>query len=462
MGEARRKFKAYSLRYLQLNNKILDVTHPVSVDYSFLSDIFDLEKSYASDKVVMFRRNSHPLRKYHVTQATMQLMIAISRRFNTEGTLIGCPTYKLYSLMAEEYEDPCTKEQFYAEVHKFMALGILSVSQDGIVDTWKLEPFKRDTGRFILFSPLVFTKAFTDLPIAAQKLYMYIVSRNGERVGAEFKINLDSNSWIYTLTHKTRPVQIRELMTFLSELEPVAGMPLILDSTVEKDVLGQWSLRCSLNPAYIVKHEEGAHYRMVPQAKIPYTKTVGRLRILLNHYKIGEVEHIDHGTVFLNLVRLLHHASIKTIRFAVIRIKEMLETNLGQPYNLVSALEADLKDRAFIAFTEILKETGAHHYLDLVEGEDYGDARPLQFFRAVKDVFTVSEFKAICAAAVPLLRKRFGQQLAHDDPFYSYRKIRPGLPLPNDTFYLEDFLVELKTAMDNKDEQRLVSRSPAV
>lgn len=446
MGEAKRKFDAYSLRYMRLNNNNLDVTHPVSVDYTFFSDLFDLEKSYASDNVVMFRRNSHPLRKFHVTETTIQLMIAISRHFNTEGTLIGCPTHKLYSLMAEEYEDPCTKEQFYAEVHKLKSLGILSVSQDGIVNTWKLEPFKRDTGRFVLFSPLVFTKAFTDLPIAAQKLYMYIVSRNGERVGREFKFNLDSNSWIYTLTHKTRPVQIRELMTSLSKLEPVAGKPLILESAVEKDALGHWSLRCTLNPAYIVKHEAGAHYRMVPKAKIPYSKTVRRLRMLLHHYSVGEVEQFDHGKVFLDLVRLLNNASIKTIRFAVIRIKEMLQNTFGQPYNLISALEVELKDRAYITFTEILKETGAHRYLGVVEDEDYADARPLQFFRAVKDLFTVREFKAICAAAVPLLRSLFGQQLAHNDPYYSYRKIRPGLPLPDDTFYLEDFLIELKTA----------------
>lgn len=447
MGEAKRKLEAYSLRYMRLNNKSLDITPPVSVDYTFFSDLFDLEKSYGSDKVVMFRRNSHPLRTFHVTKTTIQLMVAISRRFNTEGTLTGCPTHKLYSLMAEEYEDPCTKEQFYAEVHKFMSLGILSVSQDGIVDTWRLEPFKRDTGRFILFSPLVFTKAFTDLPIAAQKLYLYIVSRNGERVGTEFKINLDRNSWIYTLTHKSRPVQIRELMTSISKIEPVAGKPLLLESSVEKDALGQWSLRCSLNSTYIVKHEEGAHYRMVPKAKLPYSKVVSRLRMLLHHHQIGEVEQFDNGKVFLDLVRLLSNASMKAIRFAVIRIKDMLQNNFGQPYNIVSVLEAELKDRTYMEYMEILKETGAHRYL-FVEGEDYADARPQQFFKAIKDEFTASELKAICAAAVPLLRKRFGQKLSLDDPYYSYHKIRPDLPLPEESFYLEDFLVLLKAAKD--------------
>lgn len=453
MGEAKRKFhEASSLRYLRLNNKNLDVTHPVAVDYSFFSDLFDLERSYSGDNVIMFRRNSHPLRKFHVTETTIRLMMAISRRFNTQGTLTGCTTHKLYSLMADEYEDPCTKEQFYAEVHKFISLGILSVSQDGVIDTWKLEPFKRDTGRFILFSPAVFTKTFTDLPVAAQKLYMYIISRNGNRVGAEFKINLDANSWIYTLTHKSRPAQIRELMSVLSKSsEPVAGKPLILDSTVEKDALGQWSLRCTLNPAYIINHEEGAHYRMVPQVKIPYSKTVGRLRMLIRYYGVGEVEQFDHGKVFLDLVRLLNNASIKTIRFAVIRIKEMLQHYSGQPFNLISALETELRDRTYMIFTEILKNTGADRYLGLSIEQDYADARPLQFFRAVKDLFTAREFKNICGTAVPLLRKRFGQQLAFEDPYYSYRKIRPGLPHPNDIFYLEDFLIELKAAQGKPD-----------
>lgn len=432
---------------MHLNNN-QGLTYPVSVDYTFFSDLFELEKSYASDKVIMFRKNSHPLRKYHITKTSIQLMMAISRRFNSEGTLKGCPIHKLYSLMAEEYEDPCSKEQFYAEIHKFKELGILSIFQDGIISAWKLEPFKRDTGRFVLFSPLVFTKAFTDLPLAAQKLYLYIVSRNGERKGGEFKINMDSNSWIYTLTHKTRPVQVRELMDSLSKIEPVAGKPLLFESAIEKNTLGQWSLRCILNPTYIITHEVGAHYRMVPQAKIPYSKTVTRLRMLLHQHKIGEVEHFDQGLVFLGLVQLLNKASIKTLRFAVIRIKEMLQNNLGQPYNLISALESELKDRTFLTFSEILKETGAQRYL-IVKGEDYTDARPLQFFKAVHNKFSVSEFKTICLAAVPLLRKRFGQHVIQSDPRYSSRKLRPGSPIPEETFYLEDFLLELKAEIDN-------------
>lgn len=449
MGTAKRKFEAFSERYMHLNNKNLGATYPVSVDYTFLSDLFDLEKSYASDSVIMFRRNSHPLRKFHVTRTTIQLMIAISRRFNTEGTLSGCAIHKLYHLMSEEYEDPCSKEQFYAEIHKFIELGILSVTHEGIVETWKLESFKRDTGRFVLFSPLIFTKRFTDLPIAAQKLYMYIVSRNGEKVNIEFKHNLDRSSWIYTLTHKSRPVQIRELMASLHKFEPIEGKPLILEQSVEKDSFGRWSLRCTLNPTYLVKHLEGAQYRMVPQAKIPYSKTVARLRMLLHQYRIAEVEQYDNGMVFLRLVQLLKNAGIKTLRFATLRIKEMLQNNFGQPFNLVSALEAELKDRSFIAYMEVLKETGTRHYLD-VAGGDYPDARPLQFFRCIKDVFSLSKLRAICLAAIPILRDRFGQQLSQTDPHYSFRKIRPGLPQIDATFYLEDFLVELNSKLENQ------------
>ncbi|TVX98385.1 hypothetical protein [Paenibacillus cremeus] len=449
MGEAKRKFEAYSQTYMKLNNKNFNATSPVSVDYTFFSDLFNLEKSYSQDNVIMFRRNSHQLRKFHVTKTTMQLMIAVSRCFNTEGTLTGCSVHRLYKLMSDEYEDPCSKEQFYAEIHKFIELGILSVSQDGIVETWKLTPHKRDTGRFVLFSPLVFTKAFTDLPAAAQKLYMYIVSRNGERVGAEFKINLEKGSWVYTLTHKTRPVQIRELLTSLCKLEPVAGKPLLLGSAVEKDAFGQWSLRCTLNPAYLVKHTEGVKYRMVPHVKVPYSKTVSRLRMLFFQHKIGDIEQLDNGLVFLDLVRLLNGAGIKTLRFAVVRIKEMF-LSFGLTYDVVTALESELRDRTYVTYMEVLKETGAQEYLGVNE-EEYADTRPLQFFRAIKDKFTVSQFRKVCVAAVPLLRDRFGKQMSPTDPYYSYRKIRPGLPMPDEIFYLEDFLIELTAAIDKKE-----------
>jgi hypothetical protein len=432
MGEAKRKFNA-SERYLFLNNYALGPTHPISVDYTFLSDLLNLEKSYASDSVVMFRRNSHPLRKFHITGTTIRLMMAISRRFNTMGTLTGCSIHKLYQLMCEEYEKPCTKEQFYAEVHKFIDLGILSVSYDGIVKTWKLKSFKRDTKRFVLFSPLVFMKKFTDLPVAAQKLYLYIVSRNGGKANWEFKEYLERDSWLYTLTHKTRPTQIRELINALSKVEPIEGKPLIIESAVEKDDLGRWSLRCVLNPAYLVKHYEGAQYRMIPQVKIPYSKTVSRLRMFLQQYKISEIEYLENGTLFLRLAKLLHNASMRTIRFAASRIKDMLQ-NYGyqKPPDLIHALQTELQDRAFITYMEVLKDTRTYRYLGAAEGDAFNNARPLQFFRAVKDKLTAHELRKICRAAIPLLQERFKQGTVDEE------------------FYLEDFLIELCTKEKRK------------
>ncbi|GGG18528.1 hypothetical protein [Paenibacillus abyssi] len=454
MGASKRKHDKQLLpnsnRYLQLNNNVAGSTWPVSVDHTFLTDLFNLEKSYDSDSVVMFRKNSHPLRKFHVTGTTIRLMIVISRRFNTEGTLVGCSTNRLYELMKEEYEDSCTKEQFYAEIHKFIELGILSVSRSGIVNEWRLESFKRNTGRFVLFSPVVFTAAFTNLPVAAQKLYLYLVSRNGDKVGTEFKEFIGRDAWLYTLTHKSRPAQMRELLQSLAALEPIPGQKLLLEYSVEKDSLGRWAVRSLLNPAYMVRHEQGDRYRMIPPAKIPYTKTVARLRMLFNYHKIGEVEQLENGTVFLRLASLLHNASLRTLRFVAVRIRETIERHgFMPPLDLVHIIQSEIQDRAYLAFMEVAKETGAYRYLGMGEGGAYDDVRPLQFYRAVKDRFSLAEFRRLCTAAVPILRTRFGEAL-NKDVLSTYTPALPGSAIEYDTFYLEDFLLDLKTSIGEK------------
>ncbi|MDQ1914392.1 hypothetical protein RAC89_28865 [Paenibacillus sp. GD4] len=427
MGESRRRTEQSC--YLRLNNRQPGSTYPVSVDHSFLSDIFQLEKSYASDSVFLFRKHSHPLRKFHVTATTLRLVMTISRRFNTEGTLVGCPVHRLYKLMLDEYEQGCSKEQFYAEIHKFIELGLLSVSTNGIVEEWKLESYKRDSGRFILFHPVVFSQQFTGLPVAAQKLYLYIVSRNGNRVKSEFKEYLGRDSWIYTLTHKSRPAQIKELLDSLSSIQ-IHGERLFLNCSVEKDSLGRWSLRCALNPYFLVRHVAGAQYRMIPQAKIPYSKTVARLRQLVHYHKLGHIEQVQHGGLFLKLAQLLHNKSLRTLRFAVSRIRDfILRYGLTDGVDLVSMLRAELEDQAFVAYMEVLQHTGAYRYLGMAENEEgvetYAEARPLQFFRSIKDKLSLAELKRLCNKAVPVIRHRYGEKIDCD------------------TFYLEDLLLEL-------------------
>jgi len=427
-------------RYLKLANQVIGPTYPVSVDHTFLMDLLNIEKLYANDKVIMFRRQSHPIRKFHVTGMSLRVMMTIFRRFNTEGALVGVPIHRLYCLMNEEYETKASKEQFYAEIQKFIDLGLISVSNEGIVSEWRIESFKRENKRFVLFNPLVFTKGFTELEVAAQKLYLYIVSRNGIKTNVEFKEYLDPGSWIYTLTHKSRPAQIKELMRSLSQLEPIRGQQLLFNYSVEKDSFGRWSIRCVLNPSYLVKHIDGAHYRMVPKAKIPYSKTVSRLRMLFKYNGIGEVEQYDGGRLFLHLTKILHNISLKTIRFAVSRIKEMLQ-NSGylEANSIILALQEELRDRNFMLYIDIAKATGLYRYLGMGEDGLLDNVRPFQFFRAIKDAFSLKDFRRVCITAVPILKKHFGDHLIAGCS--SNHFLYPDNP--DEPFFVEYFLLYL-------------------
>ncbi|MBB3108820.1 hypothetical protein FHS18_000872 [Paenibacillus phyllosphaerae] len=416
---------SHTYSYMTLQNNNPGATFPVAVDYSFLQELFGIERSYGTDQAMLFRRNSHPLRKFHVTEMSLRLMMTIFRRFNTEGSLVGVSIHRLYQLMNEEYEDAGSKEQFYAEVRKFIDLKLISTTRSGIISQWRLEAFKRGTGRFVLFHPVVFTKAFTDLPLSAQKLYLYIMSRNGQKTNTPFKEFLGEDSWLYTFTHKSRPAQVRELLHSLEALKPVAEASLLNEADVAKDDLGRWYLRCVPNAAYVIRHQTGHHYRSIPKAKVPYSRTVGRLRMLLHTFRIGEIEFMEHGQLFLRLAQLLHNNGFKTLRFAVGRLRELFQSGQIFASDPVAVLEAELADRGFVQFIEVAKATGVYPFILGEEADVFGQARPVQFYRAIRERFSLRRFAAVCRRALPLLRSGEAEGAARE----------------GEDFYLEDYLL---------------------
>lgn len=413
-------------KYLKLANKNINPTYPISVDHTFLSEFLSMERHYHEDKVILFRKNSHPVNLNHVTEASIRLFVTISRRFNTEGEISGVPIYQLYKCMCEEYEDPGSKEQFYAEVQKFIDNGLLSISQDGVVHKFKIDSFKRDTNRFILFNPLIFTKSFTNMEIAAQKLYLHIVSRSGTKTNEDFKESIKPGCWIYTLTHKNRPSQIRKLLKALNELQPISGQSVVTYYSVSKDSLGNWMVSARLNPSYMVRHEEGNTYKMVPQAKIPYSKTTRRLRHHLAYCQLSEFEGIGNGLPFLRLIKVLDKANLRKMRYAVLRLKELFESGLYHDADeIVSLIELELSQKDFISYIDITKETTLYDYL-FVDDPEWNHLRPVQFVRTISKYFDLKVFRRICRIAARQLRKGI-------EP-------RGG---PPDTFYIEDYLREI-------------------
>lgn len=426
--------KVTQSNYMTLNNKMPSPSYPVSVDYSFLTALLNLEKAYHNEEPKNFRKNSHPIRKNHVTETSLRLLMTLSRRFNTEGTLSGVSIHALYSLMKEEYESSCSKEQFYAEIAKFRACGLLSMTHDGVVTMMKIEPFKRNTERFILVHPFVFSAAFTKLELAAQKLLIYVLSRTGSSKQRDFKESLNENCWIYTLTHKTRPSQIKKLLNILSKAAPLKDTPLIESFSVAKDATGRWMMSCKLDAAYTVRHQQGNHYKLVPKAKIPYSKTVSKLRLLLSMFKIREFENIENGLSFLRLVKLLKNASMKTLRFAVQRIYELLKHPGNWSKDLVSAIEFELRDQSFITFNKIVNETGVNRYFGIGNDPLTDDSRPYQIYRFLSARLSLKSLKKICLMAIPALESRFGKELN------VVSILNNGIA---EDFYIEDYLLSL-------------------
>jgi hypothetical protein len=113
-------------------------------------------------------------------------------------------------------------------------------------------------------------------------------------------------------------------------------------------------------------------------------------------------------------------------------------------------LTVELEDRSFAAYMEVMKETGAYRYIEAFENEGvYAEARPLQFFRAIKDKFSLREFAKVCSRAVAELGERYSNPMKTPISSADEHRFR-GSALHHEVFYLEDLLLELKSSMNGK------------
>lgn len=445
-----------SLATMDLSDTPSTFTYPVSVPYAFYQSVMKLEEMYSTKKVYQFRKNSHKKELYHVTPITLRLMITISRFFNTEGWISGVSIHTLYLKMIEEYEESCSKEQFYAEFDKLQRAGIIVKEVDGIVDRYSIaKEVMTKHKNFIIFSPVVFTKAFTSLSSAAQKLYFELRASALKTTVSVTRI-VHSGCWLYRLTHKTRPVQIKKLVNELSKCVPFEEAPLVTHSSFVKNELdGSYSLKVTLNQVYLLKHKQGRKYKKSIPAKIPYKDTTRKLRMYAAKFAIPEINQESNRLSFLKLVKMLHRKGKAIFQYVFNRLKELAESLTD--YNMIiDYIDAELKSPQLVEYIDILKKEKLYSYLSLSKEDDpqLRAGNILYFYRRIHSKVSLDSFREICSKAFEQIES-FIVNLQYKEKLKAanLRRLEATGRMDSDqyrilnaednTFYLDDYLLSL-------------------
>lgn len=362
-------------RIVKLNNDLSKEyieTNSVAVPFSFLQEVLKLETKYHMNERIKIQ-NTHEINPNHVTPITLRVMTAICRFFNTEGYLSGVSIHRLYKLTNKEYEVHCSKEQFYTEFYKLLNRQIIVATHDGLLQQYRIADHLLKNKRFVLFSPAIFTKSFTDMSAAAQKLYFYMMSRiNNHSVESTFVENISVGSWIYTLTHKNRPSQINSLLNELAHYKIFNEVSLLREFTIYRNHSTNLNMiSVTLSSDYIIKYEEKWNYRSVPEAKLPYKDVVKRVRNYVSRYQLKD---FFNGLEFTQQMELIRYIKDKGRHVAAYLFKRLAELYQAQSFSgfmfEFKRIKKELELPQLLEHIKIMKHYGVIDLLDYESNDD--------------------------------------------------------------------------------------------
>jgi hypothetical protein len=391
------------------NTQHKELTKPIVFSYRFLQALFEIESNFDDkDEKFAVRNNGQGRLKNHLTKADLQLATTLQVGMNVKGEsndLIN--RHRIYLKLDELFEDPINKDQFYAAFQKFVLHGLILVKKDDITGQYLyklqnyLEPDTDKIGRFVIFPAYVYTKAFTDQPLAAQKFMYYACGQQGEERHKIIERNFDG---LIPFLHKTEPHQIRDILQKLTNNNLIEGQPIFSFGQVIKNAVGGWKARFQVNAKLLPIYTPQTEYHEAIPARKNYLRLFRKMEEILSYLGVDEFINFQNGIPFKQLAHLLKDKSYTYIRYILERIQKLHKEHRFFPENIIEYVKKDLHDKSTSILLTISQRTGVYGFIAPGYKPNLQE-RFTQFTSSLKDVPTKALRRACKAASVVLLEK---------------------------------------------------------
>ncbi|GBG09344.1 hypothetical protein PAT3040_03988 [Paenibacillus agaridevorans] len=393
----------------------LTIQQPIKMSYRFLQALFATEQQYEARTKYRIRNNGAARLAHHLTKADLQLALTLQKIVDVQGQISYTNRHLIYQQLVFLWERAISKDQFYAAFEKFIFNGLLVVSKDS-PDTIKvqlasyLEP-SGELGRFVLLPELIMSRAFAELPLTHQKLYLYACGQQGDQRGKELQLNLDNG--LYDMLHRQETGLIRTVLQELSTTPLEDGQPLFSVGRIERNKYGRPKAVFQVNAKLLPVYVAGQHYRV----SVPMKKGIGRLiRRFEGYFNAAGCEDLSwYNREFLgDLAALLRGKSEAYIHYVMQRVTQLGQSAMMKPVDLLNTIKAELCSRAAGIRLAIAERTGILGYLERGAQSRFGEA-----FRNMP----LRTFRTLCKRLLPELTLLYSRSAAFGPN--SYRK--PGL-----------------------------------
>lgn len=314
--------------------------------------------------------NSREYELHHLTNTDIELFIILNKICNTRGfirDLEGNFKHQIYQKICEYYEVPMSASQFYISYEKGKLHNIFTEEKTATGEyIFRLNHVyneEEDKAYYYqVISPVVFTKEFNNLSLAAKKWFLQAaVQQNNNQ---SLTNNITS---LYKSLLKGYPHQIREV---INEVTQKMGDydPLFSRAEMTKNARGQYDkVYFSVNVDYIIKDK--LEFRDTLSIPARYPRKARFIEKVLSELGIGEMsERIN------TLVQKLKHFGYRFIRFVLKQLKDFFKRNGHFPADLALFLT---KETRFVKFGEIMELAGETNLTSYIDVND--DNRTFEF-----------------------------------------------------------------------------------
>ncbi|MEX3422502.1 hypothetical protein CQZ91_28225 [Bacillus cereus] len=289
---------------------------------------------------------------YGITNADLEVFLYLHKKCFTNGIIPNVTVHMMWEDYKQYKEELAyiQHSQFYIALKKLSLHNIISIKNgvDGRY-TIKLTHFTNEETKkanpYVYISPVVFTKAFFKLSVAAKKLFLDIAMQQHRETTLKRSLDkLDERGnkthfgGMYRFLHKKYPHQIHAVIDELTTVVPSTGTHLFKICKMQKGVKNTkryTTLYLSIHPDFLCTKESGnVHHRDPFTPKATYARKARFIEDLLQEMNIGEL-----SADMDKFIHVLKHTSHRQIRSVIRGLRDMIDSKEGFPKKIVYTLK---------------------------------------------------------------------------------------------------------------------------
>ncbi|OLR27699.1 hypothetical protein [Bacillus cereus] len=370
------KYYSFKDTYLDEVVKSMSYEEKIADEDGFIQQArpsFSLKTNKSFNQESIFdKTNGRKHKLYGITNADLEVFLFLHKKCNTYGEISHASIHMLW----EDYKNykeafaHIHHSQFYVALKKLSLHDIISIKHEYsgkykiiLNDFINKETNKANAYTFI--SPVVFTKEFFELSIAAKKLFIDVAIQQKRETTLKrslFKVDEQGNSThfggMYRYLHKKYPHQIHTVLEELKTKLSVTGSPLFKIGKLEKGKKNKkqyTTLYLSVHPDFLCMKEEGTDYRDPFTTRDTYKRKVKFIENLL--FEMNIAEFTKDVNQFINVLKYSCHRQIRQV---IRGLREMIDRQEEYPKNLVYTLSKLLKQSSQYRVLDTAAKTGIY------------------------------------------------------------------------------------------------------